>query len=41
MTIIDMICCYYMLKQLMYDIWYLTLTYKVYRYNRKDHSKRK
>jgi hypothetical protein len=41
MTAIDLICCWYMIKQLKFDLWYLYLTYKVSVHNEKDHSKRK
>jgi hypothetical protein len=38
MTAIDLFCCFYMIKQLKYDVWYLILKYKVHCYNKKDHS---
>jgi hypothetical protein len=35
-TAYEMICCYYAIRQLMFDIWYITLSIKVKRYNKKD-----
>jgi hypothetical protein len=36
MAAFDIICCLYCIRQLMFDIWYIALTYRVTRRNRKD-----
>jgi hypothetical protein len=36
MAALDIICCWYCIRQFMFDIWYITLCYKVTRRNKKD-----
>ena len=41
MTAFDIIYCLYAIRQFMYDVQYITLTYKVNRCNKKDRPRSK
>ena len=36
MTAFDIIYCLYAIRQFMYDVWYIILTYRVNCYKKKD-----